>query len=97
MQVIARCKAEFIAVLLAKKKLSPDSHALLNVSWGHLVPQAHYELRNLLNVDHIFCVIGIRVDNLGASCNLQRRRQGGGSDQITGGRCRARGPPATAA
>lgn len=46
---------------------SPDSHALLDVSRGHLVAQVHHKLGELLDVDDVFRVLRVRIDDLCAS------------------------------
>ena len=47
-----------------------DAHALLNVRRRHAVAQPHHEFRNLLHIDHIFGVVRIRIDDLGAPGHL---------------------------
>lgn len=46
---------------------SPDSHALLDVGWSHLVTQVHHELGKLFHVDDVFGILGVCVDDLRAS------------------------------
>lgn len=53
--------------ILLKTSASPDSHALLDVSRGHLVAQVHHELGKLFDIDDVFGVLGVSVDDLCAS------------------------------
>ena len=46
---------------------SPHSHALLDVSGCHLVAQVHHKLGKLLDIDDVLGVLGVGVDDLGAS------------------------------
>lgn len=46
---------------------SPNSHALLDVCGGHLVAQVHHKLGKLFDVDNVFGVLGVCVDDLCAS------------------------------
>lgn len=46
---------------------SPDSHALLNVSWSHLVAQVHHKLGKLFDVDDVFRILRVCIDDLCAS------------------------------
>lgn len=52
---------------LNKTSASPDSHALLDVCWGHLVAQVHHKLGKLFDVDNVFGVLRVCVDDLCAS------------------------------
>lgn len=45
----------------------PDSHALLNVSWSHLVAEVHHKLGKLFDIDDVFGVFRICIDDLCAS------------------------------
>ena len=53
--------------ILIKTSASPDSHALLNVSRGHLVAQVHHKLGKLFDIDDVFGVLGVCIDDLCAS------------------------------
>lgn len=46
---------------------SPDSHALLDVSGGDLITQVHHKLGKLFDIDDVFGVLRVSVDDLCAS------------------------------
>lgn len=46
---------------------SPHSHALLDVSWSHLVTQVHHKLGKLFDVDDVFGILRVCIDDLCAS------------------------------
>lgn len=54
---------------------SPDSHALLDVSRGHLVTQVHHKLGKLLDIDNIFGVLRVCIDDLCASVGMTHRNR----------------------
>lgn len=54
---------------------SPNSHALLNVSWGHLVTQVNHKLGKLFDVDNVFGVLGVCIDDLCASVWVMHRNK----------------------
>lgn len=59
-----------------KTTASPDSHALLNVSGGNLITQVHHKLGKLFDIDDVFGVFRVSVDDLCASVGtMDRRRQ----------------------
>ena len=54
-----------------------DAHTLLDIGGGHTVTQADDKLCNLLDVDDVLGVVGVRVDNLGAARDLDGEREKG--------------------
>lgn len=50
-----------------------NPHPLLNISWSNTIRQINYKLGKLFYVDNIFRILGVSVDNLGASCHLKDR------------------------
>ena len=50
-----------------------NPHPLLYISWSNTIRQINYKLGKLLYVDNIFRILGVSVDNLGASCHLKDR------------------------
>ena len=49
-----------------------DAHALFDVGGRHALPEPHDKLGELLDIDHVLGVIGVRVDDLRAARDLQR-------------------------
>lgn len=62
-------------VYLVFVSVNPNSHALFNISWRHLIPKVHNELGKLLHVDYVLWVIWIGVDDFCASCYLKIIRE----------------------
>lgn len=58
-----------------KTTASPDSHALLNVSGGNLITQVHHKLGKLFDIDDVFGVFRVSVDDLCASVGTMERRR----------------------
>lgn len=52
-----------------------NAHAFLNVRRGHGIGEIHHKLGKLLHIDDVLGVIGICIDDLGATGNLQRPAQ----------------------
>lgn len=48
----------------------PDSHALLNVSGGNLITQVHHKFGKLFDIDDVFGVFRVSVDDLCASVGM---------------------------
>lgn len=46
---------------------SPNSHAFLNVSRSHLVTQVHHKLGKLFDIDDVFWILRVCIDDLCAS------------------------------
>lgn len=57
---------------LINKYASPDSHALLNVSRGHLVTQIHHKLGKLFDIDDVFGVFRVCIDDLCTSVGTKK-------------------------
>ena len=51
--------------------LLPNSHPFLYVSWCQVLVKVNHKLCELLNMNHVFRMIGISINNLSTPGNLE--------------------------
>lgn len=76
------------------KICSPNSHAFLDISRCHRVSQVHDKLGELFDVDDVFRIVGVGVDDFRAPSDLKRllilKRLLVGGQVPQSGRCETR-------